>query len=145
VTPRPRVKCNKGFTLIEMMVAILIIMVSMLAYLTVIMTAMRTSNTNEFRDISTRIANQTGEALLSLPFTDSELSMGAHSRTAQDTTQGSKGLPDTTQVVRGSLQTYTINWSVSPLSLDSLQIVITVTNVARNKTYNLAVYKQRTT
>jgi hypothetical protein len=128
-----------------MMVAILIIMVSMLAYLSAMMTAMRTSNTNEFRDISTRIANQTGEALLSLPFTDSELSSGAHSRTAQDTTQGSKGLPDTTQVVRGSLQTYAINWSVSPLSLDSLQIVITVTNVARNKTYNLAVYKQRTT
>lgn len=135
---------NKGFTLIEMMIAIVLIMVSMMAYLSAMVTAIQTSNNNEFRDVSTRIANQTGESLLALPFSDSELTLGNHSRIANDSTQGNKGLPDTTQVVRNSQQSYSISWIVTPQSLDAIQILITVRNTNNNKIYNLVVFKQRT-
>lgn len=133
------VKYSKGFTLIEMMVAMLIIMVSMIAFLTTISVTMRASLNNDLREVSTIVANQTGEALLALPMTDSELSRGvAHVRIQDDATQSSKGLPNTLQTVRGTQTPFTIQWQVISLSTvtnpDSVRVVVSVGYVSNNQT-----------
>lgn len=150
------VKHSSGFTLIEVMIAIVIIMVSMLAFLTTITVAMRTSLNNELRDVSTVVANQTGEALLALPMTDSELASGlasgvTHTRITNDATQGSKGLPNTLQTVRGAQTPFTIQWQVFSLTTgttnpDSVKIVISVGYVSNNQniTKDTVVFKHKT-
>lgn len=151
-----RVKHSSGFTLIEVSIAILIIMVSMLAALTMITLAMRTSLNNDLRDVSTVVANQTGEALLALPMTDSELTSGltsgvTHTRITNDATQGAKGLPNTLQIVRGAQTPLTIQWQVfsmetSTTSPDSLKIVISVGYVRNNQNISTdsVVFKHKT-
>ncbi len=123
----PATNCNKGFTLIEMMIAILIIMASMLALLTAITTAIRTNRTNELRNAAIRITNQTAESLISLPLDDNELATGiTHVRIAGDPTQAQKGIPDTTQSVRNYTFTCRIQWSVLASTADLKQINIQV-------------------
>lgn len=128
-----------------MMFAVLIIMVSMLAYLTSMVIVMRTSLNNDNHDVVTRVANQTGEALLALPFdtTDSDLTTGVtHSRIANDSSQDSRGFPPTTQVVRGAQKILDIKWTPSPMSFDTLQIMIGVT-MSSGPTQTLVVFKNR--
>ena len=141
------------------MIAILIIIVSMVAFLTSMTVAIRTSTNNEFRDVSTKVANATGETLLALPMNDSDLSTDptssvctSHSRIPNDSTQNGKGLPNTTQVVRGSQVPFTIQWCVSSLSSNttsttiipsSVKIEISVAYVSRQTyTTNSVIFKQ---
>jgi len=126
-----RAMSNKGSSLIELLVAMLIIMVSMLAFATSMTVSLRTSMNSDIRDTVTRVANQTGEALLALPFTDAELTAAPapgvlHTRVTNDPGQTGKGIPDTVQMVRGFQQNCTIQWRVTTLSDSSVQVVITV-------------------
>lgn len=122
-----------------MVIAIFIIMISMLASLTSLTVTMRTSMENEVRDVSTKIANMTAEALLSLPFTttftDAQLTPGVHVRAAGDAAQNARGIPDTTQAVRNFMQTFVIQWVVTTQTPNSMQIDIEVTYTYRGKTY----------
>lgn len=138
--------CNKGFTLVELMIAVLIIMVSMLALLTAITSSIRTNMNNEIRNAAVRVTNQTAEALLSLPLEDAELATGAtHTRVAGDPTQAQKGIPDTTLRMRDFTATYVITWTIAAPTTDLKQINISVSYVLNNTTYtNSAVtYKYR--
>ena len=145
---RTHVRASKGFSLIELMIAVVFIMISMLALLTAIVTSMRTNLENDLRITAIRLTNQTAEALLTLPTDltiDTELTDGSHSRTAGNTSQNEKGFPLTAQTVRGSRQTYTIQWAVVSRTTNVKEITITVSYTSRNKPYtNTAViYKHK--
>ncbi len=147
---RTHVRASKGFSLIELMIAVVFIMISMLALLTAIVTSMRTNLENDLRNTAIRLTNQTAEALLTLPTDptiDTELTDGSHSRTAGtgNTAQNEKGFPLTAQTVRGSQQTYTIQWAVVSRTTNVKEITITVSYTSRNKPYtNTAViYKHK--
>ncbi len=139
-----RVRKNSGFSLIELMVAVVIIMISMLAVLTAILKSTTTNLQNDLRNTAIRITNQTSEALLALPLTDTEVSATldptgatriapAHTRTAGNTTQDLKGLPKTTASIRGVQTTYTITWDVAAPSGNIKQINITVGYTFKNQ------------
>jgi len=141
------VRPSKGFTLIEMMISILLIMVSMLALLTVMVYATTTSLDNEYRDTGTRMLNQTSEALLALSFSDPLVSAGSYTRVSGNTAQDKAGIPDTNQTVRNANRTYSILWTVTPTpSPDTNQITITVqyANKENQSLQNsLGIYKRR--
>jgi prepilin-type N-terminal cleavage/methylation domain-containing protein len=132
--PRINVPYNRGFTLIELMVALFIIMVSMLAFATSMVVSLRASNATEWRDVTTRVTNQTAEALIALPFTNALLAVPSavgswqdYSRVTGNVAQDNAGLPDTNQTVRGTQQSFLIQWRVTYQSPDIRQIFITVT------------------
>ena len=144
---------NRGFSLIEMMMAVLIIMVSMLAVMSTTLVSIRTSLNNDMRDMATLVANQTGEALLAVPFTDPEVSGSTggttHTRVQDDSGQSGKGIPNTLQIVRGKQQTFNIKWVVTPLATSnssSSKIVITVSYTNNGKTISRdsLLFKQAT-
>lgn len=136
-----------------MMIAVLIIMVSMLAILSTTLVSIRASLSNDMRDVATMVANQTGEALLALPFTDPEVAGATggttHVRIADDAGQTGKGIPNTLQLVRGKRQTFNISWVVTPLSTGvstSSKIVLTVSYTNRGSTLTRVsmLFKQAT-
>lgn len=143
---RMRVSYNRGFTLIEMMIAVFIIMISMLAFLNVTIMSIRTSLQNDMREMATRLANQTGEVLLALPFSDPLLTVGTTIRTTGNAAQNAAGIPDTVQTMRGTRQIYNIRWNVTPLTSTSIQIVTTVTYTFRDAglTRSLVLFKTPT-
>ncbi len=103
----------------EMMIALVIIMVSMMALLTALTSSVKTNRENEVRNTGIRVANQTAEALLALNSEDTELTVGSHTRTPGNTAQATKGIPDTSQMIRSSVtstMTYSIAWVVSQLA-----------------------------
>jgi Tfp pilus assembly protein PilV len=145
---RTHVRASKGFSLIELMIAVVFIMISMLALLTAIVTSMRTNLENDLRNTAIRLTNQTAEALLALsihPTIDPELTDEIHHRTAGSTSQNEKGFPLTTQTVRGSQQLYTIDWEVVSRTTNVKEITITVSYTSRNKPHTNAavIYKHK--
>lgn len=129
---------SKGFSLIEMMIAVVLIMISMLALLTATLGAMRANVETELRNTAVRIANQTAEALLSLPSSDTELSdaVSPHVRTAGNATQDAKGLPQPNVSVRGYQQQFTIQWTVVNKSGKVKEVTITVSYTHRNRPFS---------
>lgn len=140
---------SKGFSLIELMIAIVIIMISMLAFLTSIVTSMRANLDNDLRNTSIRLTNQTAETLLALPMGDNEISSTSnttytsHTRTPGSTDQDARGFPKTVQTVRGTRQTYAIEWKVRDPSANVKEIVITVSYVSggATRTNSSMIYK----
>ncbi len=124
---------NKAFSLVEMMIAIVIIMISMLALLTAIVTSAHTNAGNEVRNTAIRVTNQTAEALHALAFTDSLISSGTHSRIAGDTAQDEKAIPKKEQYIRGAKQTFEIQWTVADQTIDVKQIEVRIDYAYRNK------------
>lgn len=136
---------SKGFSLIEMMIALVLIMISMLALLTATLGAMRANVETELRNTAVRIANQTAEALLSLPMTDAELSdaVSPHVRTAGSAAQDAKGLPQPNVSVRGYQQQFTIQWTVVNKSVKVKEVTITVSYTHRGRPFSSSsvIYK----
>ena len=149
VRPVPK---NKGFTLVEMMMAIVIIMVSMLALVTTMMMTMNTNMTNEMRSAAVRLTNQTAEALLAIPTTkdaaiDPLLTAGTYTRITGDANQDNRGLPKIQQSIRGTSKTFNISWKVVDTSDTMKQIQIWVSYQLRtNQTFtnSALVYKHAT-
>ncbi len=133
---RPAWNNNRGFSLIELLIAVAIIEISMLALLTSILLVQRTNLQNELRNTAIRLTNQTAEALLALPANDSNIQLGTttptiYIRDAASADQNGKGFPQPVQIVRGYPQTFAIQWAVSPIgpagtSSKAVQVVITV-------------------
>jgi len=145
---QPASNNKRGFTLIELMIAMLIIMVSMLALLTSILTAMNANVGNEIRNTAIKVTNETAEALLALPIEYAELSVGStHSNTFTTGTTGQqvKGFPDPNQKVRAYQVTYTIQWDVTAPTANLKQIVITVSYSHKGQSYTNSslIYKHR--
>lgn len=143
-----RVRSSKGFSLIELMIAVVIIMISMLSLLTAIITSMNVNLENDLRNTAIRLTNQTAEALLTLPLEpviDAELTDGSHSRTAGSTAQDEKGFPLRAQTVRAIQKDYAIAWTVAPQTVNMKEITITVSYTHKNKSYSntAVIYKHK--
>jgi prepilin-type N-terminal cleavage/methylation domain-containing protein len=139
---------KKGFTLIELMIALVIIMVSMLALLSSIVTSISANMGNEIRNTAIRVTNETAEALLALPIDDAELSTGSshvNTFTTGPNGQQVKGFPNPVQRIRSYDVSYTITWVVTAPSANLKQINITVSYPYKNQTNANAslVYKHR--
>ena len=83
---------NQGFTLIEIMIAMVIFVVGMLS-VAALQTSATKGNTNANR--STRAftwCSDRMEVLMSLPYTDANLNAGTHSQANGDFTQASDGI-----------------------------------------------------
>jgi prepilin-type N-terminal cleavage/methylation domain-containing protein len=134
---------NKGFSLIELLIAMMIIMISMLALATATGNFIRVNLENEMRNTATRIANQTTEALYSLPFNDPDLAPGVHNRILNDAGLNAKGIPNTLQTVRGSRQTFNIQWTVVQQTNEALEVRISVSYTIRGTQVakNAVIYK----
>jgi prepilin-type N-terminal cleavage/methylation domain-containing protein len=144
---------NKGFTLIEMMIAMVIIMVSMLALGTMMEVTMNTNMTNEMRSAAVRLTNQTAEALLAIPTTqDSAIdplltaSTTTYTRIAGDSHQDSVGLPKIRQSIRGTSQTFNIQWVVADTTptMKQIQIMVSYQYKGKTLTNSALVYKHST-
>jgi prepilin-type N-terminal cleavage/methylation domain-containing protein len=154
------VRNNKGFSLIELMVAVVIIAVAMLALSSVMINAITVNLGNDLRNTSLRLTQQTAEALLALPI-ESISSCGltpdknASNYSAAYTydnankclgnTEEYKNYPDPVQSIKGFQQPFNIAWSVTALSNDLRQITISVSYRHRNEDHlnNAVVYKHR--
>jgi prepilin-type N-terminal cleavage/methylation domain-containing protein len=132
----PVISSKKGFTLIELMIAVFIIAISMLAMVSSMMTAIRVNVDNDARNTAIRLTNQTAEILHALqwanvgvPLTlrvDAELSAGLHTRVTGDASQDAKGFPALQQSIRNFRQDYRIQWNVEDRSLNTKRITIAV-------------------
>ena len=142
---------SNGFSLIELMVAIVFIMISMLALLSATVTTIQTNAKNELRNSAIRITNQTAETLLSLPINDTDLAdtqpstPTLHTRVSGSSDQDKKGFPPTEMTIRGYRQTYTIQWEVEDKTPIVKEITITVSYQHRGQTYSntAVIYKHR--
>ncbi len=144
---RRPVLTNKGFSLIELLIAMMIIMVSMLAAMSGTITSIRTNVDNEMRTVATKVMTQTAEALLAMAFNDPNLTAGLHTRIPNDPLQSQLGLPNTANVVRGASVDFPIRWTVSPLTPNaSMQVDIEVSYTNRSIVYrkNLTIFKHAT-
>ena len=133
-----------GFSLIEMMIAIVIIMVSLLALLAMILVSMNTNMTNDLRNRAISVANQTAEALLALPLDDAALAVDSvHERTPGDAAQNEKGFPDPTQAIRGLQHRYSIEWIATAPTANVREVAITVRYEYKNTahSYSTLIYK----
>jgi prepilin-type N-terminal cleavage/methylation domain-containing protein len=142
---------NKGFSLIEMMISLMIITISMLALNQMIVVSMSANLSNELRSAAVRLTNQTAEALLAIPTTpdaaiDPLLSAGTYTRIANDSHQDSVGLPKIQQTIRGSTTTFGINWTVADNTSTVKQIQITVSYPYKDQTMTNAtnIFKHAT-
>jgi prepilin-type N-terminal cleavage/methylation domain-containing protein len=153
---------NRGFSLVEMMIALLIIAISFFALSSAIVSAISVNNGNELRDASVRLTTQTAEVLLSLPF-DDIASCGLMKDTeatdyngAYQYNDGNKCLgpnegdykkyPHPVQSVKNVQRNFNISWNVSPLSEDTRQITISVAyrNNGEDHINNAVIYKHKT-
>lgn len=135
---------NKGFSLIEMIVALVILMISMLGLSSVMVNSINANANNEIRNTALRLTNQTAEALFSLPFNDTEVTAGNHARDDASVAQDSEGFPRRNQRVRETLnQTYNISWAVADTSVSLKTITINVTTTFGYETFSneAVIYK----
>ncbi len=101
---------RKGFTLIEVLVAICILSISMLAILEAVVIAMEHNLNNVSRDESVRIAEAKMNELRNSTF--SSLASGASS---------------VTRNFRNLTRTFNVQWTINNLSANSIAIVVMVT------------------
>jgi len=139
---------NKGFSLIEMMISIVIIMISLLALNQMIVVSMEANLSNELRSAAVRLTNQTAEALLAIPTTpdaaiDPLVSAGTWTRIQSNAYQDSVGLPKKQQTVRGSMTAFDISWTVADNTSTVKQIQITVSYPykGQTKTNSTTIFK----
>jgi Tfp pilus assembly protein PilV len=130
------------------MVALVIIMISMLALLTAIVTSINANMGSEIRNNAIKVTNETAEALLALPIDDGELSTGStHANTFTTGPDGQqvKGFPNPTQRIRSYDVVYAITWVVTAPSANLKQISISVAYSSQNKNFTNSslVYKHR--
>lgn len=152
---------SKGFSLVEMLVAVVIIAFTLLALCSAMVNAISANLGNELRNTAVRLTNQTAEVLLALPI-DSIQSCGAiadpHARNyhvsyTYDSSNACLGVatdyqkyPSPVQSVKGFQQSFNIIWDITSLSDDLRQVTITVAYRHREEHFenNAVIYKHRT-
>lgn len=118
-----------GFSLVEMMIALLILAVSILGMTTLTLTSINANFENDLRNTAIRVTSEVAEELGSLPI---ENVVSAPEATRQVS-------------VRGTSIPYYVTLNVTPLNVDLLQVNIQVRYTYKgNNRYNSAVvYKHR--
>jgi prepilin-type N-terminal cleavage/methylation domain-containing protein len=117
---RPTARFNKkGFTLVEVLVALVVLMIAMLAVLDAMTIAMQKNLETFFRDESVRIAEQAMN----------------EARNASFATLAS-GTSNVTRTYKQYAKTFTVNRTITPLSTNSCSIQLRVSWAVNNKAYN---------
>lgn len=117
-----------GFTLLEMLIALVILSISILGLTGTILTSMQTNLRNDLRNTAVSLSSQVSSELISTSF---------------------DGIADDSETrsvtVRGSTIPYEISWSVTDLSNDTVQIDLSVQYSYRGQdfTNNTVLYKHR--
>jgi prepilin-type N-terminal cleavage/methylation domain-containing protein len=155
------VKNNKGFSLVEMLIAVVIMAFSLLALSEVMVSSISINLGNEMRNTAVRLTTQTAEVLLTLPVdTLSTCGLSADPdapaynasytyndiNTCLGTGTDYQKYPNPVQSIKGFQQNFNITWVVSALSSNLREITITVAFKHRgaNHTNSAVVYKHRT-
>ena len=104
---------NKGFSLIEAMVAIAIIAVGVMAMYSLQIGSVNSNSHGNRITISTDLAADKIEEIMALNYTDADLTTGLHTETGQD----------------ASTINWTVNpsWTTDPLLANSKKITVSVT------------------
>jgi len=128
----------KGFTLVEMMVALVILSVSILALTGVTLMSIKTNIDNDTRNTAVRLISEVTEDLFGADFDGATLSTDAADN------------PHTqayTLDIRGHAQTYNVSWVVTAPTFETKQIVITVSYDVKGqtKTNRSVVFRSRST
>jgi prepilin-type N-terminal cleavage/methylation domain-containing protein len=152
---------SNGFSLIEMLVAVVIIAFTLLALCAAMVNAISANLGNELRNTAVRITNQTAEVLLALPI-DSIQSCGATADPlagnynvsyTYDSSNACLGIatdyqkyPRPEHAVKGFQQRFNIIWEVTSLSDNLRQVTITVAYRYREEHFEnrAVIYKHRT-
>jgi prepilin-type N-terminal cleavage/methylation domain-containing protein len=158
---KTNVRNNNGFSLIEMMTALVIIALTLLVLSAVLIHAIKINVVNDLRNAAIRLTNQTAEVILALPF-DSIRSCGLTADPASshyndsflyesgntclnDYPNDYLKYPNPVQTIKGFQQRFNITWDVMTLTEDLRQITINVTyNESDEEHINSAIlYKHR--
>jgi type II secretory pathway pseudopilin PulG len=125
---------NKGATLLELLIALLILLVVSLALTQGALLGIATNVQNAMRDEAVNVADMRMNQLKTLPFTDVVIDPGL---TATPVTPPPNCVPEAgiTRSLRGFTATYTPCRAISDINADSKQIAITVTWTYKGKTY----------
>lgn len=118
----------RGFTLIEMMIALVILSVSILGMTSLTLTSIRVNMENDLRNAAVRVTTEVAEDLGALPI--DEVITGTETRQV---------------IIRGGNYAFTVARNVSPLTNDLRQVDITVSYTHRGitQTNSAVVYKHR--
>lgn len=142
---------NEGFTLIETLVAMVILVMGIFALYSMQITSIRYNATASAITTSSTWATDRIEQLLALPYNDPQLVDGAP--------LGAAGLNDTTATADGQAVSpdgrYTIFWNVAPFmapnpgapsysTVKALRIIVQHNDLGINKQTVMNYYKQRT-
>jgi len=145
-----------GFSLIEVLFAVAISSVSILGLMAMTVISIKANQRDDRRNDSVRVASETAEVLMTAPF-DTVQSCGLPPSSQGVTSpacfiadvKGKNILPDPMQsglaVVSTPGVSYALAWTVTPLSDDLKQIVITVdyTDNAHAQKHAVTIYKHR--
>jgi len=155
---------HKGFSLVEMMIALFILTVAVLGLLELTITSIRTNLQNDMRNTSIRLTSQTAEILLAQPIDsvatcgltpDSSTGAMNYNSSYTYTTANAclyasadtdvKKYPNPSQAIRSGTVNYNIYWSVLSPTNDIRQITITVSYFYRGQQYSntAVIYKHR--
>jgi len=155
-------KSSKGFSLIEMMVALVVIAFTLLALSAAMVSSVTVSMENELRNAAVRLTNQTAEVLLALPvesantcgITPEPSLPNYNSSYAYDNTNICLGVvvdeykkyPNPIQSIKGFHQKFNTVWTVSSLNNNLKQITIAVAYKHSNDNHinSAVIYKHRT-
>jgi prepilin-type N-terminal cleavage/methylation domain-containing protein len=155
------VRNSKGFSLVEMMIAIVIMAVSFLALSAAMVSSISVNIENELMNNAVRLTAQTAEILLALPI-DNVNSCGVTADPEAPRYRGSyiydetndclgaeindyRRFADPVQTVKGFQQKYNVTWEVTVLNSNLRQITISVDYRHRGKNHmnNAVIYKNR--
>jgi len=155
------VRNSKGFSLVELMIAIVIMAVSFLALSAAMVSSISVNIKNELMNTAVRLTAQTAEVLLTLPIdnvnscgvtTDPEAPRYSGSYTYDDSNDclsaemnDYRKFTNPVQTVKGFHQKYNVTWEVTVLNNNLRQITISVDYRYRgeNHTNNAVIYKHR--
>ncbi len=143
------VRNNKGFSLIELMIALFILAFSLLGFLGAMINSIDSNLQNELRNTAIRLASQIAETLLVQDF-DNLAANPDCSLTPYDSTNSCL-VPDFTHypnysvTIRRFQQAYDVDWAITDLNLNLRQIEISINYTYRgqNFTHDTVIYKHR--
>lgn len=131
--PPTKQRDSRGFSLVEMMIALVILSVSILGMTSMTLTTIRTNVENDLRNAAIRLTSEVAEELAALPI--------------EDVIATPVGTPETRQVsIRGANVAFKVERVVTPLTNDLRQVDITVRYSFKgidNKSNSAVIYKHR--
>lgn len=119
MTEKSLLKREAGFSLAEMLVALVILSVSILAMTSMTLTAIKVNVDNNMRNTAVRLTGEITEDLFITPF--DQLVTGSETRTVN---------------MRGINRTFDVDWTVTSTTATLKQVVVEVTYEVKNKEFS---------